>query len=99
MADTRKGGTGTATERDERVLEGEVVPAQVEELDEPRGGAGAEEIEDDAVEMDEADEEEEDEEDDEDDQDDDEEDDDEDDDEDEDEDGGEEVVGDEPEER
>jgi hypothetical protein len=60
MADTRKGtGAGTAVKRDD-VLEGEAVPARLEGLDEPRGRAGDEEADDDAVEMDEADEEDED---------------------------------------
>ena len=77
------------------VLEGELMPARLEELDEPKGREGEDEIDEDAVEKNEdadeqasADEEDEDEEDD--------EDDDEDEDADEDEDGDEEGGGDTP---
>jgi hypothetical protein len=71
MADTRKGtATGTAAARDERAVEDATAP-ELEGLDEPLGREGDDEVEadeevegeDDAVEMDEADEEDEDEDD------------------------------------
>ena len=58
-------GTGPKRAGDDiaPVIEGEIVPARLEELDEPAGREGDDELDDDAVEMSEADEDEEEDED------------------------------------